>query len=120
MRNFKSINSLGEKMACQFTLYVLLQKRATFKTGKNKSWQTFTYEVTEDDAKAIADAIGTAKKTKESIENKILNSPASVLSLPYWMLDRIIYEADRNTWTYCAGQDYTNEIRSIVREFRQL
>lgn len=37
----------------------------------------------------------------------------------YGILDRLIYSTDRKRWEYIAGQDYTAELNTIRKIFRE-
>ena len=114
MKNFKSIEQLNkaiEKANGQLTFEMLLNQRAYF----GKGWEYFNIsdEVKRETISLVIDEVlGGWKKHKDTM-NYVLNN----VPLSHWGLQRILYS--NNRWSYCAGQDYSSELKSIREYIRK-
>lgn len=75
-----------------------------------KGWADIKIEETFFDLSIdkIVELIGGRATTMQTVRFRLRNEP-----LHAWFSERFIYSVERKTWTYCAGQDYTAEIREI-------
>lgn len=103
MRNFKHIKSLAKSVQ-QLTLQQIINKRANF----NHKWEYFTFQLSDDLLRQVADLIGGRAETQYLVYKKLKNGRPQ-----HWGLERMIYSVDRQRFEYCSGQDYPREINQI-------
>lgn len=111
MKKFESIEQLNkavEKANGQLTFEMLLNQRAPF--GKGWKYFNISDEVKREVISNIVNNILGGWKIHRSRIEYILNN----VPLSHWGLQRILYYNGR--WSYCAGQDYSSELRQI-REY---
>ena len=105
-RTYKNIENL-QKVSEQLTLENILHCRTYH---KKVGYITINDLMTEDLAQSIADLLGGQSKTKEAVKRSLLYHGKS---LNHWGLRRILYSKRLKRFTYCAGQDYTYEVKEI-------
>jgi hypothetical protein len=67
--------------------------------------------LTDDIINDVCDLLGGQTKTKDRMFYTILRGGFSK-----WYLERIAYSFSRKRFEYCAGQDYTAELREIRKD----
>lgn len=91
-----------------------------FSDLKPREDRQYTYtelknELTEDDRQQLLEILGhrCRQSTKKKLQNRLERFSGSVPV--YGVIDRLLYE--RGQWQYCAGQSYTDEIRTVRKIF---
>lgn len=110
MKTFKTLEQIKKFEVQQVTAQQLLNGRMYL---KNKGWNNIklTDELKEVIINSIVEILGGQRKTKEIIYRKLHNEKPQ-----HWGLDRIFisqYKKHPARLSYCAGQDYTWEVREI-------
>lgn len=78
---------------------------------KQKNFNTQKNKLSESDIDQLVELLGhrCQVRTCQKIRSRLNYSPSSIPS--YGILDRLMF--DKNSWSYCAGQSYPDEIRTI-------
>lgn len=94
----------------QFNLENLTHNRASI-TGIG--WTDIIIDETfkAESLQQIVDIIGGREATKVKVLRNLTNNKVNG-----WFMQRFIYMPKYDRWSYCAGQDYDNEIASIRRK----
>ena len=79
------------------------------------SYTQLKNQLTEDDKKQLLEILGCRcrQSTKKKLQVRLEKFSESVPQ--YGIIDRLLYE--RGQWQYCAGQSYTDEIRTVRKIF---
>jgi hypothetical protein len=111
LRVYKSLKNLSKKAGRPISLEQITSGRINL---PGVGWTSFRYSLTDEDAAAIAEALGGWDRTQNTVARVLRYGGAG--RLDSWMRDRIQYDP-REGWHYIAGQDYrwdTNKIRRAL------
>jgi hypothetical protein len=112
MRNYKHLTSLIKATSHKrITLNNLISGRAYFEKG---GWEKFTYELNEKDIDSIKGILGGRKDTPQRIDSALRYRLGNIAQCG--ILDRLYVRKAKGKnvyWSYCAGQDYTAELKTV-------
>lgn len=109
-RRYKSLAALKRNTKNQLSLDNIVSGRAYFKKG---GYGSFNYDLTNEDTRDIAKALGGQHRTQERVASSLFYGAGA--ALPSWARERIVYTP--YGWSYIAGQDYraeTARLRKIL------